>query len=642
MGLNVRILLVLLAAVSGELSSSKPGTFTIDYEKNCFSKDGSCFRYISGSIHYFRVPPIYWKDRLRKMYMAGLNTIQMYVAWNYHEMTPGVFNFTESRDIERFLRLVQEMGLLVILRPGPYICAEWDLGGLPAWLLQDPTISLRSSDERYLAAVDQWFAVLLPKVKPFLYQNGGPIISVQVENEYGSYFTCDYDYLRHLHNIIRTLLGSDILLFTTDGNRPAELSCGTLQGMYATIDFGTNEDVTTSFEVQRQFEPSGPLVNSEFYVGWLDYWGVEHSVVPTANATRMLRQLLELGANVNMYEKCPVDGYMFEGGTNFGFWNGADYNTRYRPITTSYDYDAPLSEAGDPREKLHAIRAVISEFRDVPVGPIPPPTPKIAYGRLALTKVGSVLELLSVLSPRGATNSTYPLTFEEMGQYFGLMLYRTLLPRAVEKPTPLKAPLNAVHDRAYVLVNGVYQGLLERDTVPELDIMGSEGDVLDIMVENMGHVNFGPCLLDRKGLVRNLSLADTDLTGWSIFPLAIDDAIAAGWIHSAAEAAAGKTLALLPSSPWPQGPTFFSGTFSSPNSLDTYIWLEHWNKGLVWINGFNVGRYWTTRGPQQTLFVPKSCLSEHSPNNVTVLELEQLPAKPVVEFLDHVIWLPQT
>ncbi|XP_059823447.1 beta-galactosidase-like isoform X2 [Hypanus sabinus] len=634
MGPNVWILLVFLAPVSGELSSSKPGTFMIDYEKNCFSKDGSCFQYISGSIHYFRVPPIYWKDRLRKMYMAGLNAIQMYVAWNYHEMTPGVFNFTESRDIESFIRLAQETGLLVILRPGPYICAEWDLGGLPAWLLQDPAISLRSSDEKYLAAVDRWFGVLLPKVKPFLYQNGGPIISVQVENEYGSYFTCDYDYLRHLRNIIRTLLGSDILLFTTDGNRPAELRCGTLQGLYATIDFGTNEDVTTSFEVQRQFEPSGPLVNSEFYVGWLDYWGVEHSVVPTANATRMLRQLLGLGANVNMY--------MFEGGTNFGFWNGADYNIRYRSITTSYDYDAPLSEAGDPREKLHAIRAVISEFRDVPVGPIPPPTPKIAYGQLALTKVGSVLELLSVLSPRGATNSTYPLTFEEMGQYFGLMLYRTLLPRAVEKPAPLKAPLNAVHDRAYVLLSGVYQGLLERDTALELDIMGSEGDVLDIMVENMGRVNFGPCLLDRKGLVRNLSLANTDLTGWSIFPLAIDDAIAAGWIHSAAEVAPGETLAPLPSSPSPQGPTFFSGTFSSPNPLDTYIRLEHWNKGLVWINGFNVGRYWTTRGPQQTLFVPKSCLSEHSPNNVMVLELEQLPAKPMVEFLDHSILLPRT
>uniref|UniRef100_UPI00398F80F3 beta-galactosidase-1-like protein isoform X2 n=1 Tax=Pristiophorus japonicus TaxID=55135 RepID=UPI00398F80F3 len=616
----------LLLLLYREVASSKPGTFSIDYMKNCFSKDGSCFRYISGSIHYFRVPQIYWKDRLKKMYMAGLNAIQVYVPWNYHEMTPGNFDFDKSRDVEYFLSLAQEMGLLVILRPGPYICAEWELGGLPAWLLQNATINLRSSDTDYLAAVDKWFAVLLPKMKPLMYQNGGPIISVQVENEYGSYFTCDYNYLRHLREVLRSYLGDDVLLFTTDGNQVQELNCGTLQGIYATIDFGTTDDISASFGVQRQFEPEGPLVNSEFYVGWLDYWGVEHSTIPTRNVTKMLQDLLEIGANVNMY--------MFEGGTNFGYWNGADYNTKYRPITTSYDYDAPLSEAGDPTDKFHAVRDVISKFRDVPIGPVPPPTPKFSYGRVTLTKYGPLLDFLKLLAPGAPVNSTYPLTFEQMKQYFGFLLYRTALPRTIEKPTPLMSALNGVHDRGYVLVNGVYRGLLERDNILALNITGCKGDVLDILVENMGRVNFGSCLLDPKGLVRNLSLATTDLTTWAMFSLAIDDVIGRGWPHSVAPAQ--PPASALPPPP-AHGPTFYYGSFDSPKPQDTYITLQDWAKGQVWINGFNVGRYWPERGPQQTLYVPKSFLSDSSANNVTVLELERGPGNPAVIFLDHAV-----
>ncbi|XP_078085304.1 beta-galactosidase-like [Mustelus asterias] len=603
--------------------SSKAGTFVVDYERNCYSKDGSCFRYISGSIHYFRVPYIYWKDRLQKLYMGGLNTIQVYVPWNYHETAPGVHDFSKSKDVVYFLTLAQELGLFVILRPGPYICAEWELGGIPAWLLQNSTINLRSSDPDYLAAVDKWFSILLPKMKPLMYQNGGPIISFQVENEYGSYFTCDFNYLRHLREVMRLLLGEDVLLFTTDGNQVQELKCGTLQGIYATIDFGTTDDVNASFRLQRQFEPKGPLVNSEFYVGWLDYWGVEHSIVPIENATRMLEDMLQLGANVNMY--------MFEGGTNFGYWNGADYNTKYRPITTSYDYNAPLSEAGDPTEKFYALREVISKFRDVPVGPVPPPTVKFAYGRVNMTKYGPLLDFLNVLAPKGAVNSTYPLTFEQVHQYYGFMLYRTLLPQSMEKPLPLVSP-NGVHDRGYVLVNGVHQGVLERDSILALNITGNKGDLLDIVVENMGRINFGSCLLDLKGLIKNLSLVSTELTNWSMFTLAIDDVIGKGWPHSVPKEGVRSMS---------EGPTFYYGTFMSPKAQDTYIWLQGWAKGQLWINGFNVGRYWTERGPQETLYVPKNILNENSPNNVTVLELERDPVKASVIFLDHAILTPK-
>ncbi|XP_078392913.1 beta-galactosidase-like, partial [Cetorhinus maximus] len=497
------------------------------------------------------------------MYMAGLNTIQVYIPWNYHEMTPGEYDFSKSKDVEYFLSLAQEMDLFVILRPGPYICAEWELGGLPAWLLQSSTITLRSSDPDYLAAVDKWFAVLLPKMKPLMYQNGGPIISFQVENEYGSYFTCDYNYLRHLREVMRSFLGEDVLLFTTDGNRVQELNCGTLQGIYATIDFGTTDDVNSSFRIQRQFEPEGPLVNSEFYVGWLDYWGVEHSVIPSENATKMLEEMLQLGANVNMY--------MFEGGTNFGFWNGADCNAKYRPITTSYDYNAPLSEAGDPTEKFYALRDVISKFRDVPVGPVPPPTVKFAYGSVPVTKYGALLDFLNVLAPGGAVTSTYPLTFEQMQQYYGFLLYRTLLPQTIEKPLPLMSSLNGVHDRGYVLVNRVYKGLLERDNILALNITGSKGDTLDVVVENMGRINFGSYLLDFKGLIKNLSLASTELTNWSMFSLAIDDAIGKGWPHSVQREGAVSTSQA-------QGPTFYYGTFESPKAHDTYIRLQNWAK----------------------------------------------------------------
>ncbi|XP_072324189.1 beta-galactosidase-like [Scyliorhinus torazame] len=310
--------------------------------------------------------------------------------------------------------------------------------------------------------------------------------------------------------------------------------------------------------------------------------------------------------------------------------SSADYNNKFRPITTSYDYNAPLSEAGDPTEKFYALRDVISKFREIPVGPVPPPTAKFAYGSVPMTKYGPLLDFLDVLTRGQVVNSTYPLTFEQMHQYYGFMLYRTPLPQTIEIPLPLMSPLNAVHDRGYVLVNGVYQGLLERDNIFELNITGSEGDMLDIVVENMGRVNFGSCLFDLKGLIKNLTLVSTELTNWSIFSLAIDDAIGRGWPHTAPQEAVNSLG---------HGPTFYFGTFTSPKAQDTYIRLQDWTKGQLWINGFNVGRYWSERGPQQTLYVPKNILSENCPNNVTVLELERVldPANPSVIFLDHPI-----
>ncbi|XP_053296555.1 beta-galactosidase-1-like protein [Pleuronectes platessa] len=615
------LLVIACFSVSANLASGER-SFSIDYKNNCFLKDGKPFQYISGSIHYSRIPQHYWKDRLVKMYMTGLNAIQVYVPWNFHETAQGVYNFTGDRDLERFLDLANQTGLLVILRPGPYICAEWEMGGLPAWLLQKPNIILRSADTDYLQAVSNWLAVLLPKMKRWLYINGGNIITVQVENEYGSYFTCDYNYMRHLRTLFRFFVGEDTVLFTTDGNTDKEMMCGSLEGLYATVDFGTDTNITEAFSRQRRFEPRGPLVNSEFYTGWLDHWGDQHSVVDVQKVSRVLEEMLTVGANVNMY--------MFEGGTNFGYWNGADHDTRFRSVVTSYDYDAPLSEAGDPTEKLLAIRDVIKKFREIPAGPMPPATPKFAYGFVTMTKVGNISAVLNTLSPLGPVKSQHPLTFEEMKQYYGFVLYRTTLPRDLSEPTPLITPLNGVHDRAYVSVNGVYRGLLERDTVLVMNITGHQGETVDILVENMGRVNFGSKINDYKGLLSNLILGKDVLTDWMIYSLDIDGAISGGWPHSDKQSFPDRQRE--PSA----GPAFYMGTLQ-PNGLawDTFIKLSGWTKGQIWINGVNLGRYWPARGPQQTLYVPGPLLSTTLPNNITVLELEGAPAHLRVLFMDR-------
>ncbi|KAG9345064.1 hypothetical protein JZ751_009605 [Albula glossodonta] len=543
---------------------ASPRTFSIDYKNDCFQKDGEPFRYISGSIHYSRIPRVYWKDRLLKMYMAGLNAIQTYIPWNFHEPTPNHYNFSGDQDLEYFLQLAQDIGLLVILRPGPYICAEWDMvsgdegetGGLPAWLLNKKNIVLRSSDP----GSTNWR-------KP----------DSNVENEYGSYFACDYNYLRHLAQVFRSHLGQEVVLFTTDGAGAGYLRCGALQGLYATVDFGPGGNVSAAFAAQRKAEPHGPLVNSEFYTGWLDHWGGHHSTVSSAIVAKSLNEILAMGAN-----------------------------------PTSYDYDAPLSEAGDLTDKYFAIRDVIRMLQ-------------------------TVSEAADVLSLSGPVKSPYPLSFSEMNQYFGFLLYQTKLPVDCGTPTPLSSPLNGVHDRAYVSINGVASGILERDKAITINITGKAGSQVDILVENMGRVNYGKDINDFKGLVSNLTLGSDVLRDWVVYSLAIDEAISKGLLQGALSQKAAPPAQL-------STPTFYAGSFSIPSGIpalpqDTYIQFPGWGKvgsgsgkgevgfsgGQVWINGFNLGRYWPTRGPQMTLYVPVHILSTAAANNVTVLELESAP-----------------
>nr|XP_009237513.2 beta-galactosidase isoform X4 [Pongo abelii] len=492
-GFLVRILPLLLALLllgpTRGLRNATQRMFEIDYSRDCFLKDGQPFRYISGSIHYSRVPRFYWKDRLLKMKMAGLNAIQTL----------------------------------------PGSCGQ--VVGSPS-----------AQDEA--SPLSEWRAS---------YNSAG-------------------------------------------------------------------SNITDAFLSQRKCEPKGPLINSEFYTGWLDHWGQPHSTIKTEAVASSLYDILARGASVNLY--------MFIGGTNFAYWNGA--NSPYAAQPTSYDYDAPLSEAGDLTEKYFALRNIIQKFEKVPEGPIPPSTPKFAYGKVALEKLKTVGAALDILCPSGPIKSLYPLTFIQVKQHYGFVLYRTTLPQDCSNPAPLSSPFNGVHDRAYVAVDGIPQGVLERNNVITLNITGKAGATLDLLVENMGRVNYGAYINDFKGLVSNLTLSSNILTDWTIFPLDTEDAVRShlgGWGHrdsghhdeAWAHSSSNYTL-----------PAFYVGNFSIPSGIpdlpqDTFIQFPGWTKGQVWINGFNLGRYWPARGPQLTLFVPQHILMTSAPNTITMLELERAP-----------------
>ncbi|ERE86581.1 beta-galactosidase-1-like protein [Cricetulus griseus] len=508
------------------LSQAEARSFVVDRLHDRFLLNGVPFRYVSGSLHYFRVPRVLWADRLLKMRLSGLNAVQFYVPWNYHEPEPGVYNFNGSRDLIAFLDEATRVNLLVILRPGPYICAEWEMGGLPSWLLRKPNIHLRTSD-------------------------------------------------------------------------PAD-------------------NMTRIFSLLRDYEPHGPLVNSEYYTGWLDYWGQNHSMRTSSAIAQGLEKMLRIGASVNMY--------MFHGGTNFGYWNGADEKGRFLPITTSYDYDAPISEAGDLTPKLFAIRSVISKFQEIPLGPLPPPSPKMKLGPLTMNLDGNLLSFLDFLCPHGPIRSVLPLTFEAVKQDHGFMLYRTYLTYTIVEPTAFWVPNNGIHDRAYVMVDGVFKGVLERNLKHELYLTGKVGAKLDILLENMGRLSFGSNHSDFKGLLEPPLLGQTILTEWMMFPLKVDKLVRWWFPLQLTKRAQPQASS---------GPAFYSTTFSVLGKLgDTFLYLPGWTKGQVWINGFNLGRYWTKRGPQQTLYVPRLLLFGRSTNKITLLELENVPHEPQIQFLD--------
>lgn len=575
-------------------------------------------RFISGSMHYSRVPSFYWRDRLEKMAAAGLNAVQTYVPWNFHETDDGITQFDVNKNVVKFIQTAQDVGLLVILRPGPYICAEWDMGGLPSWLLTNRSMVLRSSDPTYLMYVDRWFSVLLPMMKPLLYENGGPIITVQVENEYGSYYTCDKEYLSHLHATFRKYLGDNVVLFTTDGDSESYLKCGSDPSLfYATVDFGITSDPTKNFQAQRSVEPHGPLVNSEFYTGWLDHWGQSHSRRDMKQVADSLDAILKLNANVNMY--------MFIGGTNFGFWNGANGGaTSYLPQPTSYDYDAPLTEAGDPWDKYTAIRDVIKKYNPVPAS-VPPATPKTAYGKVQADQYNTLSNSPNLITRSDGGDN--PICMEVLTQAYGFINYTKSFQPPSGKTTA-NLSIMGLRDRAVIYIDDVKQGILERTQGNDVELSlsisfpsqtPSTGSVrLSIIVENMGRINYGSYLNDSKGILGTVALDGVPLTkDWLSQAIPLNDTeFYPLFIHIDTS----KTSLL------PDSTVFYHFTFSIGGTAnDTYLDVNNWTKGIAIVNGYNIGRYWPGRGPQKTLYVPASVLKSNGANEVILFEIDSAP-----------------
>lgn len=562
-------------------------SFTI--QNDAFLLDGEPFRILSGALHYFRIPRPYWEDRLYKARAMGLNTIETYAAWNLHEPRPGEFHFEDSLDIAAFIELAARNDLKVIVRPGPYICSEWDFGGLPAWLLKDPQMRIRCAYLPYLQAVERFFGALLPRITPLQISRGGPIIMVQVENEYGSYGD-DKTYLRHLGNSLRRN-GIDTLLFTSDGEGGKTLLAGTLEGIHATVNFGFRPE--RAFGKLRKFQPQGPLMCTEFWDGWFDWWGFWHQKRGAARMARLYDRMLKMGASVNLY--------MWHGGTNFGFMNGAnEFGGRYLPDVSSYDYDAPLTEAGELTKKYHALRKVISKYAPLPDLPLPPSKPKLAIGPLAVKEGISLWDALPALSR--PVRKPNPESMESLDQNHGFILYRANL----SGPQKGKLSIKGLHDRAQVFFNGKSLGVLNRNQ-PNKKLKISipvEGAQLDILVENMGRINFGPELLDRKGILGGVLLGWRFIFDWVIYTLPLED------LRKIPFKAQGEGI---------KGPALYRASFEINEPQDTFLALPGWTKGIAWINGFNLGRYWKI-GPQKTLYVPAPVLKKGK-NELVIFEL---------------------
>ncbi|XP_071765736.1 beta-galactosidase-1-like protein 2 [Centroberyx gerrardi] len=567
-----------------------------------FSLEGEPFRILGGSIHYFRVPRAYWEDRLLKMRACGLNTLTTYVPWNLHEAERGVFNFQDQLDLKAFISLAAELGLWVILRPGPYICAEWDLGGLPSWLLQDKHMQLRTTYPGFVDAVNLYFDKIVSLVKPLMFEEGGPIIAVQVENEYGSYAK-DEKYMPFIKTCLQSR-GINELLLTSDNWEG--LRCGGVEGVLKTINlqrlsFG-------AIQYLADMQPQKPLMVMEYWSGWFDVWGEHHHVFQAEDMLAVVSEILERGVSINLY--------MFHGGTSFGFMNGAmDFGT-YKPQVTSYDYDAPLSEAGDYTTKYQLLRNLFSRYHSEPLPEVPSLQKRRAYPPVVTQQHLSLWDSLHFTDK--PYRSDRPVNMENLpvnnnnGQSYGYTLYETTITRGGTLSSK-----NNIRDRALVFLDRQSVGSLDYKT-QELTLPDGKGErTLSFLVENCGRVNYGKALDEqRKGVVGDILLNHAPLRGFTIYCLDMKP----GFIKR------------LSSGQWRSGsqrpplPGFFQARLHVDDPpRDTFIRLPGWGKGVVFINGQNLGRHWLI-GPQQFLYLPAPWLRSGE-NQIIVFEEQRADGK---------------
>ncbi len=572
----------------GSISPAQGASSSFTIGPNDFLLEGKPFLVRCGEMHFARIPREYWQHRLRMARAMGLNTVCAYLFWNVHEPEPGHFNFSGEADVAAFCRLAQAEGLKVILRPGPYSCAEWDFGGFPYWLLKTPDIKLRTQDPRYLAACRKYLEAVGKQLAPLQVNRGGPIIMVQVENEYGSYGS-DKQYIGVLRDYLKEA-GFTVPLFTCDG--PSQLKNDTRDDLFCVVNFGGGPE--GNFKALRQIRPTGPLMCGEYYPGWFDSWGKPHHTGDSARIVNELDWMLDHNASFSIY--------MVHGGTSFGFTAGANCPP-FSPQVTSYDYDAPISEAGWDTPKFHAIRELflkhLAPGETLPEIPLRNPVIKIEP--VELRTVATLFENL----PR-AKKSLQPKPMELYDQAHGLILYRTTLP-----PGPaIVLRVTELHDYGLIFVAGKKVATLDRrrnQNTVQLPAR-SEPQRLDLLIDTFGHVNYGSYLRDRKGVTQKVELVTAgqtnELTGWEVFNLPLDTTDL-------------KRLKFMQAKT--DLPAFYRATFEVPQTGDTFLDFSSWGKGVVWINGHNLGRFWNI-GPHQTLYCPAPWLKKGR-NELIVFEL---------------------
>ncbi|XP_052252882.1 beta-galactosidase-1-like protein 2 isoform X2 [Dreissena polymorpha] len=593
---------------------------SLKFKNGRFLLEGKPLRILSGAMHYFRVMPEYWEDRMQKMKDCGLNALETYVAWNLHEDEPGQFNFGGILNIRKYIQTAKKVGLHVILRPGPYICSEWDFGGMPAWLLQDPTMKVRSDHPDYMKAVEKYLGMLIPEIVDLQYSKGGPIIAVQIENEFGSY-SSDVGHLKFIkqelvkNGIVEMFFISDGIVNDKSGFQVAPFYDEALPTANF-MKYGLGEAL---FEQIKSISPHFPLVVMEFWSGWFDHWGQPHANPSTKYFASDLESLLQMGASVNFY--------MFHGGTNFGFMAGANwFNTStYKSDVTSYDYIAPLNEAGDITPKYEIIRELIRRYEVIPKGlPDLPDLPAISvkgnYGKVVIDQFMQMEDMINSVKPI-KMDKPVPMEMldlgEGTGQNYGFILYRTV----IKQGTKLKFT-RPVKDRVHVMLNGVEVGLFTWSSsfweVKVTQDKVTDDNILDILVENHGRVNyvhqgFNRFNEEHKGITGEVLWDGQPIRNWQAYPLQFteDD------MERFNESSKWKIFAN-----WKGITSLYRGTLNiNGTPKDTFLNMKGWKKGVAFINGFNLGRYWD-EGPQKTLYVPAPVLKPGD-NKVVIFELHK-------------------
>lgn len=591
----------------------------LEIKNKKFYMDSKPFDIYSGAMHYFRTVPEYWEDRLTKLKAAGFNTVETYVCWNLHEKKPGEFDFSGILNIEKYLEIAQKVGLYAIVRPGPYICAEWDFGGLPAWLLKDKNMQIRCMYPDYLKCVERFYKELLARLVPHLESHGGNIIAMQVENEYGSYGN-DKEYLRYVEKLTRDC-GVDCLLFTSDGNTNNMISGGSLPDIYKVLNFGSRS--RTAFNVLKGFENDGPNMCGEFWCGWFDHWRDKHHTRNSLEIVNEIKGFIDNGASFNMY--------MFHGGTNFGFTAGANHNQGhgYEPTVTSYDYCAMLTEWGDYTPAYHAVRKLLCEKQGIEP-PELPESPKLqSIGKVELTETASLFENLDNIGEKH--HVPVPEGMEYFGQNFGLIYYETTL-KGKYNASPMY--VKNVHDFADVYFDGEKKTSIDRTlysvegktTLKDVIFKKKKGESspflmpalsgerkIGVLVDTMGRVNYGENMLDRKG-ISDIYLGIQRLMNYDVWTLPLDNLDKLKYSSSVKN----------------EEPVFLKGSFKTDSKADCFIHLDGFNRGCVYINGFNLGRFWKV-GPQKSLYIPGTLLKDE--NEIIVFNIGGY-SKPTVSITD--------